>query len=131
MLTYLSHADEANAVVAQIESLGSRAVALQLDTGNTSKFSSFTERYADTLQRVYGRHSFDYLVNNAGIGINASFAETTEDEFDMLMNIYLKGVFFLTQRLLPLLEDGGRIVNLSSPLVLLDSRCPDTPPMER
>ena len=116
VLTYLSHADEANAVVAKIESLGSRAVALQLDTGDTSEFSSFTERFADTLHRVCGRQSFDYLVNNAGIGITASFAETTEDEFDTLMNVHLKGVFFLTQRLLPLIEDGGRVVNLSSGL---------------
>ncbi|EKU98519.1 dehydrogenase of unknown specificity [Leptolyngbya sp. PCC 7375] len=116
VLTYLSHADEANAVVAKIENLGGRAAALQLDTGDTSTFSFFTERFADTLQRMGGRQSFDYLVNNAGIGIHASFAETTEDEFDTLMNIHLKGVFFLTQQLLPLIEDGGRIVNLSSGL---------------
>ena len=116
VLTYLSRSDEANSVVAKIENLGGRAVALQLNTGDTAQFESFTDRFANTLDRVWGRQSFDYLVNNAGIGINASFAETTEDEFDTLMNIHLKGVFFLTQRLLPLLEDGGRIVNLSSGL---------------
>ena len=116
VLTYLSHSDEANSVVAKIENLGGRAAALQLNTGETKQFGSFTEQFANILDSVWGRQSFDYLVNNAGIGINASFIETTEDEFDTLMNIHLKGVFFLTQRLLPLIEDGGQIVNLSSGL---------------
>ncbi|NEQ47874.1 MAG: SDR family oxidoreductase [Leptolyngbya sp. SIOISBB] len=116
VLTYLSRSDEANSVVTKIENLGGRAAALQLNTGDTAQFASFTERLADTLDQVWGRQSFDYLVNNAGIGINSAFAETTEDEFDTLMNIHVKGVFFLTQRLLLLIEDGGRIVNLSSGL---------------
>ncbi len=116
VLTYLSRSTEANAVVAEIESSGGKAAALQLDTGDTTQFSAFTDRFADMLQQVWGRRSFDYLVNNAGIGIHASFADTTEDQFDALMNIHLKGVFFLTQYLLPLIEDGGRIVNLSSGL---------------
>ncbi|NEO88345.1 MAG: SDR family oxidoreductase [Spirulina sp. SIO3F2] len=116
VLTYLNRSDTAQAVVAEIENLGGCAAALQLDTGNIRQFESFAERFAETLDRVWERQSFDYLVNNAGIGIHASFAETTEDQFDALMNIHLKGVFFLTQRLLPLIEDGGRIVNLSSGL---------------
>ncbi len=116
VLTYLSRADEANSVVAKIENLGGRAAALLINIGDTKLFESFAKHFAETLDRVWERQSFDYLVNNAGIGINASFAETTEDEFDTLMNIHVKGVFFLTQRLLPLIEDGGRIVNLSSGL---------------
>ena len=116
VLTYLSRSTEANAVVAEIESNGGRAVALQLDTGNTAQFAAFSEHFSKTLQQVWERQSFDYLVNNAGIGIHASFVDTTEEQFDALMNIHLKGVFFLTQRLLPLIEHGGRIVNLSSGL---------------
>lgn len=116
VLTYLSRSTEANAVVAEIESNGGRAVALQLDTGNTAQFAAFSKHFSNTLQQVWECQSFDYLVNNAGIGIHASFVDTTEEQFDALMNIHLKGVFFLTQHLLPLIENGGRIVNLSSGL---------------
>lgn len=116
VLTYLSRSAEANALVTEIEHSGGKAAALQLNTGDTTEFATFTERFANTLRQVWGRQSFDYLVNNAGIGVHASFADTTEEQFDALMNIHLKGVFFLTQRLLPLIEDGGRIVTLSSGL---------------
>ncbi len=113
--TYHSNKGEADATASAIEGFGRRAAMLQLDTGKVSSFGDFAGDVQRLLTR-WDRRSFDYLVNNAGIGIHASFAETTEADFDRLMNIHLKGVFFLTQRLLPLLADGGRIVNLSSGL---------------
>lgn len=116
IITYLSRADEAAAVVSEIEALGGKAAALQLDTGDTAKFAAFADLLSKTLQSVWERDSFDYLVNNAGMGIHATFSETTEDQFDRLMNVHVKGVFFLTQRLLPLIADGGRILNVSSGL---------------
>ncbi len=116
ILTYHSRQTEADAVVEEIEWLGRRATALQLDTGATPDFGEFAERVAATLERAWGRRTFDYLVNNAGNGVHKSFEETTEAEFDALVAVHLKGVFFLTQRLLPMIEDGGRIVNISSGL---------------
>ena len=116
ILTYRSQQAEADAVVAIIAQLGGRAVALRLDVGNSGSFAQFSEQVRAMLRAHWQRDSFDFLVNNAGIGINASFAQTTEAQFDELMNIHLKGPFFLTQALLPLIADGGRIVNLSSGL---------------
>lgn len=116
LLTYRSNRKEADAVVAEIEKLGRRAAALQLDVGVASTFASFVDRVRSVLKDHWQRERFDFLVNNAGIGAHASFAETTEAQFDELMNIHLKGPFFLTQKLLPLLADGGRIVNISSGL---------------
>lgn len=116
ILTYLSRGEEAAAAVSEIEALGGKAVALQLDTGDTTQFAAFADRLSDALKKTWGRSTFDFLVNNAGMGINAAFAETTEEQFDRLMNVHLKGVFFLTQRLLPLIADGGRILNVSSGL---------------
>ncbi|MEM8620076.1 MAG: SDR family oxidoreductase [Actinomycetota bacterium] len=116
VITYLSRSDDANEVVGLIEAAGSTAVALQLDTGDVAQFPDFVDRFREALDTTWGRSTFDYLVNNAGIGIAAPFLETTEEQFDQLMNIHLKGVFFLTQQLVPLLEDGGRIVNMSTGL---------------
>ncbi|MFD1581907.1 SDR family oxidoreductase, partial [Microbulbifer halophilus] len=116
IVTYHSRSDAADAVVAGIEAQGGSAAALQLDTGDTTGFPRFEERLRELLQSRWQRDSFDFLVNNAGIGINVPVAETTEAQFDQLINIHLKGVFFLTQTLLPLIADGGRIVNLSSGL---------------
>ena len=116
IITYLSRADEAAAVVSEIKALGGKATALQLDTGDTATLAAFADQLSKTLQSVWERDSFDYLVNNAGMGIHATFSETTEDQFDRLMNVHVKGVFFLTQRLLPLIADGGRILNVSSGL---------------
>jgi NAD(P)-dependent dehydrogenase (short-subunit alcohol dehydrogenase family) len=116
LLTYHSNEAEATKVVSQIESIGANAVALQLDTGNTKTFDSFGAQVKQSLQSKWQTDRFDFLVNNAGTGIYKPFIETTEDEFDRLMNIHIKGVFFLTQKLLPLMNDGGRIVNLSSGL---------------
>jgi NAD(P)-dependent dehydrogenase (short-subunit alcohol dehydrogenase family) len=116
IVTYHSNEAEANSVVAEIVEIGGKAAALQLDTSNTKTFDGFVAQIKQTLQDYWQTEQFDFLVNNAGIGINKPFAETTEDDFDRLMNIQFKGVFFLTQKLLPLLKDGGRIVNLSSGL---------------
>ncbi|MDI9780276.1 SDR family oxidoreductase [Pseudomonas putida] len=114
--TYHSKADEAQQVAKALEAAGAKAAMLQLDVGDCSSFASFAERLGTTLQQRFGRERFDFLVNNAGIGLNVPFSETTEAQFDQLLNIQLKGPFFLTQRLLPLLVDGGRIVNVSSGL---------------
>jgi NAD(P)-dependent dehydrogenase (short-subunit alcohol dehydrogenase family) len=114
--TYNSKSGEAEETAKAIRDLGRRAVMLQLNTGKTSSFPEFVVAVQAALQQEWQRDTFDFLINNAGIGINAPFAETTEDQFDLLMNIHLKGVFFLTQKLLPVIADGGRIVNLSSGL---------------
>jgi len=114
--TYHSNRAEAASVGAAIEGLGRKAAMLRLDTGAAASFPAFATDLGQALAATWGRPRFDYLVNNAGIGIAAPFAETTERDFDRLMAIHLKGVFFLTQTLLPLIADGGRIVNLSSGL---------------
>ncbi|MDF0731247.1 SDR family oxidoreductase [Pseudomonas entomophila] len=114
--TYHSKADEAQAVAASLEQAGVRAAMLRLDVGDSSRFADFAERLGQTLERHFGREDFDFLVNNAGIGLHAAFSETTEAQFDQLLNIQFKGPFFLTQRLLPRLVDGGRIVNVSTGL---------------
>ncbi|ODA68104.1 3-oxoacyl-[acyl-carrier-protein] reductase FabG [Methyloligella halotolerans] len=115
IITYHSNKDEADKVVTEIEGMGRKAAAFQLDTGDISAFDGFVGQVKETLSG-WGRERFDYLVNNAGIGLRAPFAETTEEDLDNLYRIHFKGVFFLTQKLLPLLADGGRIVNLSSGL---------------
>ncbi|MFO3722314.1 SDR family NAD(P)-dependent oxidoreductase [Pseudomonas sp. HLMP] len=114
--TYHNKADEARAVAERLEQAGVKAAMLQLDVSDSGSFIAFAERLGETLQQRFDRPDFDFLVNNAGIGVNVPFAETSEAQFDQLLNIQLKGPFFLTQRLLPLLADGGRIVNISSGL---------------
>ncbi len=116
ILTYHSNEAAALAVVAEIEASGARAAALRLDTGNVGSFGSFAGELRRLMTSTWQRGSFDFLVNNAGVGVHASIADTTEAQFDMLFNVHLKGVFFLTQQLLPLIADGGRIVNVSSGL---------------
>ena len=114
--TYHSKADEAQAVVEQIEQLGGRAAMLQLDVSQSASFGDFVSRVGDVLKDVFAQDHFNFLINNAGIGVHASYAETTEAQFDQLVAIQFKGPFFLTQKLLPLISDGGRIVNISSGL---------------
>ena len=116
ILTYQSQSARAAEVVKQIESLGRRALALQLDVSHSAAFPAFAERLQTALMQHWGRNQFDFLVNNAGIGIHASFADTSEAQFDQLMQIQFKGVFFLTQTLLPLIADQGRILNVSTGL---------------
>jgi NAD(P)-dependent dehydrogenase (short-subunit alcohol dehydrogenase family) len=114
IVTYHSNGAEATNVVTEIESLGAKAVAIQLDSSSVKTFDVFVAQVKQSLQDKWQTEHFDFLVNNAGTGLSATFAETTEDEFDRMMNIHLKGVFFLTQKLLPLINDGGRIVNVST-----------------
>jgi NAD(P)-dependent dehydrogenase (short-subunit alcohol dehydrogenase family) len=116
ILTYRARAEEARAVVAEIEAMGRKAIALPLDVGEVAGFAAFAEHLRKALRETWQRDTFDHLVNNAGHGDMASIAETTEAQFDRLVDVHFKGVFFLTQALLPLIADGGRIVNLSSGL---------------
>ena len=108
--------DEAQAVVQEIEALGRRAVALPLDVTQSQSFAEFADTLKRTLQTTWQRAQFDALVNNAGAGVHAPFAQTTEAQFDEMVAMHLKGPFFLTQVLLPLMADGGRILNVSSGL---------------
>ncbi len=119
VITYRAHAEEAEAVVAELGALGREAAALQLDTGETATFAEFADALAAILEETWGRDTFDYLVNNAGNASNSAFAEVTEEEFDRLVDIHFKGVFFLTQRLAGQIADGGSIVNISSGLARL------------
>ena len=116
LLTYRSGESEARAVVAEIEALGRKAIALKLDVGDVGSFPAFVQAVRTALASTWARGDIDHLVNNAGQGEMAAFAETTVAQFDALFNVHVKGVFFLTQALLPVLADGGRIVNLSSGL---------------
>ena len=114
IVTYNSHAAGADAVVQQIVAAGGKAVALALDVSDIVTFAGFRQQLAGALHATWGRDSFDGLVNNAGYGNFNAIASVTEAEFDALLNVHLKGPFFLTQALLPLLADGGQIVNLTS-----------------
>ena len=118
ILTYRSQRKEADDVVAEIEALGTgaKAAALQLDVAESKSFAQFAADVKTILQSKWQRENFDYLVNNAGTGINTPFIETTEEQFDQMANIHLKGVYFLTQKLVPLIANGGSIVNISSGL---------------
>ncbi|GAB2585709.1 SDR family oxidoreductase [Dyella jejuensis] len=116
VLTYRSSEAEAQAVAEAVRKLGRRAAILPLDAGNVSTFKQFAAQLHEALQQQWQRSQVDYLVNNAGIGIHVGFADTTEAQFDELMHVHFKGVFFLTQALLPLIADGGRILNISSGL---------------
>jgi NAD(P)-dependent dehydrogenase (short-subunit alcohol dehydrogenase family) len=116
VLTYNSRKTDAEDVVKQIEQTGRKAAALALDISDSKSFDGFVEKLKEVLQAKWKRDDFDFLVNNAGIGISAPFAETSEKQFDDLMKIQLKGPFFLTQKLLPFIKDGGRIVNISTGL---------------
>ncbi|KZM48476.1 SDR family oxidoreductase [Labrenzia sp. OB1] len=116
IFTYRSEKTAADSAVAEIQALGARAFALQLDTSDISGFPDFKMRLSEALAATWQRTTFDFLVNNAGMGIRNSFEETSEKDFDQLMNVHVKGVFFLTQHLLPSIADGGRILNISSGL---------------
>lgn len=116
ILTYNTQKEEALAVVAEIEKAGQKAVALQLNTGDVKSFDNFFEQLKSVLKDTFNTTNFDFLINNAGIGGHTLFADTTEEQFDLFLNIHYKGVFFLTQKSLPILNDGGRIINISSGL---------------
>ena len=116
VITYQSRAEQAEATVRDIRAMGRRALAMQLDSARVAGFADFVGAFGQVLQAEWGRGDFDALVNNAGTGLDAAFLQTTEAQFDAMMNVHLKGVFFLTQALVPLLADGGRILNVSSGL---------------
>ncbi len=115
IFTYNSNKAEADKAVEEVNKAGARAVALKLDVGNTASFDSFVKDVTEALAE-FGAKRFDFLVNNAGISHHASIEKTTEAELDQLYNVNFKGVFFLTQKLLPLINDGGRIVMISTGL---------------
>lgn len=115
IFTYRANKAEAENVVAQVAAAGQKAVAIPLDTGDVGTFDAFVEHVQASLSQ-WGRSRFDYLVNNAGTSHHEPIATTTEAQLDGLYNVHFKGVFFLTQKLLPLINDGGRIVNISSGL---------------
>jgi len=117
IITYRAAAAEAKAVVDEIErNQGRKAVALPLDVADSSSFGAFAESLRAALERTWKRSTFEHLVNNAGVGVHANFVDTTEAQFDELMRVHLKGPFFLTQKLLPLMADGGHVLNVSSGL---------------
>jgi NAD(P)-dependent dehydrogenase (short-subunit alcohol dehydrogenase family) len=115
IITYNSNRDAADKVVALIREAGRKGVALQLDTSNLSGLEPFRQSVIKALTEL-GANRFDYLVNNAGTSLHQAFDQTTEQELDRIYNVHFKSVFFLTQKLLPLINDGGRIVNISSGL---------------
>jgi len=116
ILTYNSKKDEAASVVAQIEQLGQKGAALQFNASDSKSFDSFFKEVSIVLKNTFKAERFDFLINNAGFGVHASFVETAEEQFDALLNVHLKGPFFLTQKALLLMNDGGGIVNISSGL---------------
>jgi len=116
IITYQTSEQEALKVVQEIEAYGRKSAALQLDVSKSNSFSDFSEKLTSLLRTIWQKEHFDILINNAGIGINKAFDQTSEEEFDTLMNIQLKGPFFLTQTLLPLIADGGKILNISTGL---------------
>jgi NAD(P)-dependent dehydrogenase (short-subunit alcohol dehydrogenase family) len=114
VFTYHTHSTDAGAVVASVKDAGAEAVALRLDAGNVASFDAFVESVQNALMKL-GATRFDFLVNNAGNNHrNMPFEKATEEEFDSVLSVHFKGVFFLTQKLLPLINDGGRIVNIST-----------------
>lgn len=116
VITYQANEDAAATVVAALHEAGARAAALRLDVGDTSSFPGFVGRVRETLGRTWQKERFDFLINNAGAGLYKPHAETTEAELDQLYRVHLKAPYLLTQALLPVINDGGRILNVSTGL---------------
>jgi len=116
ILTYNSNPEAANTVVSEIQSMGQKATAFQLDTSKLKSFDNFIKQITEYLQEQTGSPNFDFLINNAGTGLYAPVADVTEEQLDEIVNIHYKGVFFLTQKALPFINDGGAIINISSGL---------------
>lgn len=116
IITYQKNAEAAAAVVESVKKAGRKAAALQLEVGDASSFAAFAKTVKVELEKTFARSSFDFLVNNAGVGAYANLLGTSEAQFDTLVNVHFKGALFLTQALAPLLKDGGRILNLSTGL---------------
>lgn len=116
VLTYQHQRDAAQELVREIQQMGRKAVALQLDVESIASFPGFIQNLGEVLHTHWHTDQISMLLNNAGVGVHQPFTEFSETQFDLLMNVHLKGVFFLTQQLLPLIQDGGRILNVSSGL---------------
>ena len=116
LLTYNSNKPAADLVVDEIRSLGQNAFTIRLDTSNTAMFDDFVKQVTNHLNKITGRPHFDFLINNAGTALYMPITDVTEEQMDAVYNIHYKGVFFLTQKLLPLMNDGGSIINISSGL---------------
>ncbi|MDI1307203.1 MAG: SDR family oxidoreductase [bacterium] len=116
VLTYNSKKEEAEAVVKEIENLGQKAAAIQLNVAEVNSFEAFFQNVAIALKNTFDTEKFDFLINNAGVGVHESLLKTTTAQFDDLVNIQFKGPFFLTQKALEIMNDGGGIVNISSGL---------------
>ena len=114
ILTYRSNESEAKAVADEITAMGQKAVALQLDMAKFDSLDNFVQTFIDTLQSNWGTNNFDFLINNAGIGGSVAFTEVTETFFDEFLNVHFKGIYFLTQKLVPHINKGGRIINIST-----------------
>ncbi|TKC62402.1 SDR family oxidoreductase [Pedobacter hiemivivus] len=119
VITYNSNKEAAGNVVAEIESIGQKAIAFQLDTSNVTAFDSFVKQTTAYLQEHTGSTNFDFLINNAGTALYSLITETSEQQLDDTFNIHYKGVFFLTQKFIPFINDGGGIINVSSGLARL------------
>ena len=116
LFTYRTRKDEADSLIEELKLMGRKAVALQLDTGVSSSFPAFAAEVRNALKANWNRDDFDFLINNAGMALYAPFTEVTEAQFDGIIDVHFKGVVFLTQAMLPIIKDGGRIINLSSGL---------------
>jgi NAD(P)-dependent dehydrogenase (short-subunit alcohol dehydrogenase family) len=116
VFTYRNNKTEADKVVAEVHALGQKAIAYPLDVSNVKSFDTFVGQVRQYLENEESTSNFDYLVNNAGTGVYGSVAETTEEQFDEMLNVHFKGVYFLTQKLLPYINSGGSIINISSGL---------------
>jgi NAD(P)-dependent dehydrogenase (short-subunit alcohol dehydrogenase family) len=114
LITYRAKEAEAQQVVKQIESLGRKAAALPLDMGKFSELNQFVQQLKDSLQTIWGSSHFDFLINNAGMGATVPFLQVTEELFTEFLNVHFKGVYFLTQKCLPFINQGGRIINIST-----------------
>ncbi len=112
--TYRQGAAEADALVSEIEALGGTAAMLELDVTKVASFPAFAASFAETLRSRFDSDRFDYLVNNAGAVVHVQVADASEEQFDMMIDMHLRGPVFLTQALLPIIADGGRILNVST-----------------
>lgn len=116
IITYHTRKEEADNVVKEIEGYGRKSAALQLDTGDVSSFDAFASQLLSVLSEKWERQQIDILINNAGFGLRSAITDTTEEQFDRLLNVHFKGVFFLSRKLYPHIADNGRVVNLSTGL---------------
>lgn len=116
VITYNSNKEAADEVVKAIEAMGRKAFAISLNTANISQFNGFAQQLTSYLKTETGNTQFDFLINNAGTALYAPIGDVSEEQVDAIYNIHFKGVFFLTQTLLPYINEGGAVVNISSGL---------------